>query len=93
MTRRQKPKRNALNRGTAVYLGEARVKFVWPCGCTRKEVIKSPLGPLSAPIVEKMVRMWRSSGIVLEQCRRHPDWYHRDSQLARLNKEHPNDRK
>jgi hypothetical protein len=83
-------KRNALNRGTAVYLDGARVRFVWACGCTRVETIKSPAGPLSDFAVRLLVSNWRANGVVLEQCKRHPDWHDRRSQVARLNEEHPN---
>ena len=87
--RRQRIKRNALNRGTAVYLGGSRVRLVWACDCTRVQTIKSPAGPLDAGAVARLVRNWRNNGVTLEQCRRHPDYYNKVSQLARLNAEHP----
>jgi hypothetical protein len=81
--------RNALNRGTAVHVGGARVRFVWACGCKRVETINSPAGPLSEGAVARLVRNWRVSGVVLEQCKRHPDWYDKRSQIPRLNVENP----
>lgn len=81
-------KRNALNRGTAVYLGENRVRFVWPCGCTRVECLKT----LSPAMTERLVLNWRHNGVVLEQCKGHPDHYERLSPLGRLNKDYPEER-
>lgn len=84
-------KRRALNRGTAVYLGDNRVRFVWACGCTRIERMLSPGKRAWSPdTTRRMVDLWRQTGISLEQCKRHPDWYARDSQIERLNQEHPN---
>lgn len=85
----RKIKRNALNRGTAVYLGGSRVRFVWACGCTREEVLTSPSGDLNPTMVERLVHNWRGSGVVLEQCKKHPDWHSKLSQVQRLNEEHP----
>lgn len=82
-------KRNALNRGTAVHLGGARVRFVWPCGCKRVETITSAQGPLSSAMVSRLVRSWRANGVTLPQCKRHPDWHHKLSQVPRLNEENP----
>jgi hypothetical protein len=86
-------KRNALNRGTCVYLGGSSVRFIWACGCTRIETVSTGRGRSKAALapeaVRKLAHYWRSGGVVLSRCRRHPDWYSRDSQLGRLNAEHP----
>lgn len=82
-------KRNALNRGTAVHLGGARVLLIWACGCKHVQTIKGPLGPLSHDMTARLVRSWRMNGVVLEQCKRHPDWRHKLSQVPRLNQENP----
>lgn len=81
--------RNALNRGTAVHLGGARVRFVWACGCKRVETVTSPAGPMSEGAVALLVSNWRANGVVLAQCKQHPDWYEKLSQVARLNEENP----
>lgn len=82
----RKLKRNALSRGTAVYLGGSNVRLVWACGCTRVETLKDPMKrPLGEGGTASLVHNWRQNGVVLEQCKRHPDWYSRDSQIARLN--------
>lgn len=86
---RKKIKRNALNRGTAAHLSGANVRLIWACGCTRVETLKDPLGPLSESGTALLVRNWRKNGVVLQQCKRHPDWYSRDSQIARLNAAYP----
>lgn len=86
---RRKIKRNALNRGTAVYLGGSRVRFVWACGCTREEIITSPIGEISHVMTERLVLNWRKNGVVMEQCKKHPDYYNPRSQVQRLNEEHP----
>lgn len=88
MPRRSIP-RNALNRGTAVHLGGARVRFVWACGCKRVETVKGPAGPLGESAVAQLVRNWRANGVALEQCKRHPEWYERKSPLPRLNEQNP----
>lgn len=83
-------RRNALNRGTAVYLGENRVRFVWACGCTKVETLNAPGGaPYSYAITRKLVSNWRNNGVVLPQCKKHPNHYERLSPLPRLNAEHP----
>lgn len=82
-------RRNALNRGTAVHLGGARVRFIWPCDCMHVEALKSPAGPLTHDATARLVRNWRANGVVLQQCSKHPDWYSKVSQIARLNQEHP----
>lgn len=82
--------RNALNRGTAVHLGGARVRFIWACGCKRAETMKSPAGEMSESAVAILVRSWRANGVVLPQCKRHPNWHDKRSQLPRLNEENPN---
>lgn len=83
-------KRYALNRGTAVYRGKANVTMVWPCGCTKMETVTAVGGrPLPAKMVEFLVARWRTSGVRLAQCRKHPDWYSKQSQVQRLNEEHP----
>lgn len=89
-----KVKRNALNRGTAVYLGGSRVRFVWACDCTRVETIKSGRGRRASVIgpamVERLVAYWRNTGVTLPECKRHPDFYERNrSHVARLNAENP----
>lgn len=82
--------RRALNRGTAVYLGGARVRLIWPCGCSRIETLLDPRGrEFSAETTARTVRWWRSGGVTLEQCRAHPDFYRRESQVERLNRENP----
>lgn len=82
--------RNALNRGTAVHLGGARVRFIWACGCKRAETMKSPGGAeMSEATVARLVRYWRASGVTLPQCKRHPDWHDKRSQVPRLNEENP----
>jgi hypothetical protein len=83
-------KRNALNRGTAVYVTGSQVRFVWACGCKKIQTIKSPAGPIGPGMVARLVRNWRANGVVLEQCKRHPDWHSKLSQVARLNEENPN---
>jgi hypothetical protein len=85
----KRPERNALNRGTAVYVGGSRVRFIWPCGCSRVETIKGRKNAAPPDSVARLVPYWRRSGVVLPQCHRHPDWFHKDSQVARLNKEYP----
>jgi hypothetical protein len=90
-------KRTALNRGTAVHLGGARVRFIWPCGCKHVHTIKAhgmdlAHRELSPQSTAKLVEYWREVGVVLEQCKRHPEWYSKESQLKRLNQENPNDR-
>jgi hypothetical protein len=85
-----KARRNALNRGTAVYLGGSRVRFIWPCDCSREEIVKAGKNPLQPETLARLVSYWRRTGITLEQCKRHPDWYHKDSQVGRLNLKHPN---
>lgn len=83
-------KRNALNRGTAVHLGGARVRFVWACGCSQVEAMRRPdKRPEAESTVVLLVRHWRLNGVVLPQCRRHPDWHSPKSQLERLNAENP----
>jgi len=82
-------KRNALNRGTAVYLGASLVRFVWPCGCTKEEIVSSPAGVLPPSSIRRLVSNWRTNGVTLEQCPKHPDWYSKQSQIERLNREHP----
>lgn len=86
---RRKMKRNALNRGTAVHLGGSKVRLVWPCGCTRIETMKSPAGPLGAFGTARFVSSWRANGVVLAQCKKHPDWHSKLNQVPRLNVEHP----
>lgn len=81
--------RNALSRGTAVHLGGDRVRFIWACGCTKVEAVRSAGPALSESAVQLLVRHWRRNGVVLEQCHRHPDWHCRDSQVASLNLEWP----
>jgi hypothetical protein len=58
--------RNALNRGTAVHMGGARVRFVWACGCHRIETVTSPAGPMSESAVARLVPhlaiQWCDSG-------------------------------
>jgi hypothetical protein len=82
-------KRRSLNRGTAVYLGQSQVKLIWPCGCTKIEFMHSPSGALPPAAVAKLVSVWRKNGVTLEQCKKHPDYYNRESQVDRLNKENP----
>ena len=86
---RKKIKRNALNRGTAVYLGGVRVRYVWACGCTKVEDFKPPAGSIAPEMVARMVRNWRANGVVLPQCRRHPNWESRESQISKLNLSYP----
>lgn len=84
--------RNALNRGTAVYLRENFVRFVWACGCTKDEGLTAPGGArYSSVITRKLVSNWRNNGVVLEQCTLHPNHYEKLSPLPRLNQEHPNE--
>lgn len=86
----RKVQRNALNRGTAVYLGGSLVRFVWPCGCTREEIVTSPAGALPPSGVRRLVvENWRKNGITLQQCAKHPDYYSPKNQVPRLNEEHP----
>lgn len=85
----RKLKRLALNRGTAVHLGGAKVRYIWPCGCKRTETFKTPIGPLHESGVAQLVKNWRLNGVGLAQCRRHPDWFSPKSQLERLNAENP----
>lgn len=83
-------KRNALNRGTAVWLGENRVRFVWACGCSRVDRMLYPgERPYNASVVAKLVKIWRTNGVVLEQCKVHPEHYERLSPLQRLNDNNP----
>lgn len=82
-------KRKALNRGTAVHLGGPWVRFIWPCGCSKREKVKTPAGDLSASAVALLVRRWRENGVTLEECKKHPSWYDPKSQVARLNSEFP----
>lgn len=89
MNARRRVQRNALNRGTAVHISGAKVRFIWACGCKHVETLTSPAGPLSRSIVAKLVRNWRANGVVLPQCKRHPDWRHKLSQVPRLNEENP----
>lgn len=86
---RYRVKRNALNRGTAVHLGGSRVRFIWACGCTKVETIRTPVGELDHRAVAGLVKNWRLNGCVLGQCGKHPDWYSKLSQIERLNEEHP----
>ena len=89
-TRRTRlPQRSALNRGTAVYVGGSRVLFVWPCGCKRTETMTTPIGALGDMGTALLVKNWRLNGVVLPQCKRHPDWHSALSQVARLNAENP----
>jgi len=81
--------RKAWNRGTAVHLGGARVRFVWPCDCTKVETVKSPAGPMSHEAVATLVRNWRLNGVTMDQCKKHPNWSSPKCQVARLNAAHP----
>lgn len=83
--RRRRVPRNAWNRGTAVHVKGNRVRLVWPCGCTKVEVVKDT----TEEMTRFMVKRWRANGVVLRQCPKHPDWYDPKSQVARLNAEHP----
>lgn len=85
----KRPQRNALNRGTAVHLGNNSVRFVWACMCQRVEKLTAQGRPLSSEAVAQLVRNWRHNGVVLEQCQKHPDHYEPKSPLERLNKENP----
>jgi hypothetical protein len=88
MTRRIK--RKALNRGTAMYLGDNRVRFIWACGCCKVERMTNPGGAaMHSGSVSIFVRNWRLNGVVLEQCPKHPDHYEKLSPLERLNRENP----
>lgn len=88
---KRKIKRNALNRGTAVHLGGAKVRFIWACGCKHEETLLVGGKPLAGPAAAQLVRHWRQNGVVLEQCQKHPDWYSKVTQVPRLNKENPNE--
>lgn len=81
---RRRIRRNALNRGSAVWLGGSRVRFLWACGCSRVETMET-----GEQATRLLVKNWRANGVVLEQCKRHPEWYSRLSQVPRLNAEHP----
>lgn len=52
--------------------------------------MKSPAGEMSESAVAILVRSWRANGVVLPQCKRHPNWHDKRSQLPRLNEENPN---
>lgn len=86
-------KRNALNRGTVVYLGGSKVRWVWPCGCKKDATVMVGVGrsktPMSPEILSRLAPYWRRTGITLPECKKHPDWYSKDSQVARLNEENP----
>lgn len=83
-------KRNALNRGTAVYLGENRVRFIWPCGCTHIERMIAPDKRACSPTATaRLVKHWRANGVTLEQCSKHPEFYSKLSLVEKLNSEHP----
>jgi hypothetical protein len=87
-------KRNALNRGTVVYLDGSRVRFIWPCGCTKVETItasrRKGAPPISAETLrDKLVPYWRRTGVTLLECKKHPEYYSPESQIARLNLEYP----
>lgn len=82
---RRRVERHALNRGTAVYLEGSRVRFIWACGCKRAETLER----VSPSMAARLVRNWRANGVVLPQCKRHPEWYDKQSQLPRLNAENP----
>lgn len=88
MKRKIKP--NALNRGTAVYLNDNLVRFIWPCGCTKVEAVTRPGGATIGAIgTARLVKNWRANGVTLPQCKKHPDWYSPLNQVPRLNAEHP----
>lgn len=89
-----KSKRMALNRGTAVYLDGSRVRFIWPCGCTKVETMhmgRKSNSPVISPVVlrDKLVPYWRRTGVTLPECKKHPEWYSPASQVNRLNLEYP----
>jgi len=81
--------RLALNRGTAVHVSGAKVRYIWPCGCKKTETIKTQLGPVTEQTAKLLVRNWRRNGVHLEQCKKHPDWYEAKNPLQRLNEENP----
>jgi len=39
--------------------------------------------------VKRLASHWRNCGATLLECKRHPDWYSKDSQVSRLNEENP----
>lgn len=88
-----KSKRQALNRGTVVYLGGSRVEWIWPCGCKQKATVMiGPVRgkqPISPAVLAKLAPYWRRSGVGLPECKKHPGWYSKESQVARLNEENP----
>lgn len=84
-----KIKRKALNRGTAVHVGGSKVRFVWACGCTKVETIQTPAGPMHSDMVSRLVRNWRANGVVLAQCRKHPNWESKKNQVPSLNAAYP----
>jgi len=87
---KRKITRNALNRGTAVYLHDSFVRFIWPCGCKKAEEIKNPMGKGIGPSgTQSLVRRWRNAGVTLPQCKKHPGWYSKLNQVPRLNEENP----
>jgi hypothetical protein len=88
-----KVKRNALNRGTAVYLDGSRVRFIWACGCKSVETVQTGKGRKATPIhpdmVKRLAAYWRRSGVTLPECKKHPDFYDKQLQVSRLNAENP----
>ena len=85
--------RYAANRGSCVYRGGSRVRWLWPCGCRKTEIVLiGPRGcrkPMAPELLAKLEPYWRSAGVNLPPCKKHPDWYSRESQVARLNAENP----
>jgi hypothetical protein len=83
----------AMNRGSCVYLGGSRVRFLWACGCKRAETVKAGVGRrkvvMTPDAVRKLAAYWRSSGVILPQCKKHPDWYSRESAVPKLNERNP----
>lgn len=80
----------AKNRGTAVHIEGNRVLYVWPCDCTKEERLTAPgRTPYSHATTAKLVRQWRADGRILPVCPNHPKWSSPQSQVERLNRQHP----
>lgn len=85
-------RRMALNLGTAVWLGENRVRFVWPCGCTQVAQMSTGPARLSPQQTCRLVYHWRINGAQLHACELHPTFYDPKSKFTDLNDIHPQEK-